>query len=166
MGHIADLMVTSAIMNPSTGFYPRDSSPSSSCDNVRRLASFTFTSNAKQNQSNSKYEDRDQPRFMWRMHQPSQTKKYNLFPHKSHEKLSITTPILGRSFGREVSAAMAKVGNSGNKVRKTVAVGSQQEPVSGMQPPPTVGKMDRSLDSRKLGSYPLISVATVTGNPK
>ncbi len=51
----------------------------------------------------------EEPKFVWRMHKPSQARKYHLFPSRSQERLTITTPLAKRKddSAHDVNAATA-----------------------------------------------------------
>ena len=107
---------------------------------------------------------KEKPEFVWRMQQPNQGRKYNLFPSKSHEKLLITGSIAKKkdNFGREIAAAMAAIGvASKEKAPQSKAAQSPKEQKLERRRKPSatdLGLMaaiqEASLDSRKDFSCP------------
>lgn len=103
----------------------------------------------------------EQPKFVWRMHQPSRSRKYNLFPSKSHEKLLITGPILPPTqkkdnFGSELAAAMASIGQPKEKAQPPRAAASPKEQKTERRKKPSVTDLgfmaaihEASMDSRE-----------------
>lgn len=102
---------------------------------------------------------REQPDYAWRMHQPNQGRKYNLFPSKSHEKLLITGSIEEKkdNFGRELAAAMAAIGvTPKEKPHPARAAASPKEQKLERRKKPSVTDLglmaaihEASMDSRK-----------------
>lgn len=101
----------------------------------------------------------EQPEYVWRMHQPNQGRRYNIFPSKSHEKLLITGSIANKkdNFGRELAAAMAAIGGtSKEKPQHSRAVASPKEQKLERRRKPSVTNLrlmaaihEASMDSRK-----------------
>lgn len=102
---------------------------------------------------------KEQPEYVWRMHQPNHDRKYNLFPSKSHEKLLVTGSIANKkdNFGRELAAAMAAIGvTSKEKPQHSRAAASPKEQKLGRRKKPSVTDLrlmaaihEASMDSRK-----------------
>lgn len=103
----------------------------------------------------------EQPKFVWRMHQPSRSRKYNLFPSKSHEKLLITGPVIPTTqkkdnFGSDPAAAMTSIGQPKEKPQplRTAASPTEQKLERRKKPSVTdLGFMaainEASMDSRE-----------------
>ncbi|KFX97029.1 hypothetical protein V490_03014 [Pseudogymnoascus sp. VKM F-3557] len=141
MAHIADLMIDPASMLASNKYSSRESSPHT-------------TYERSQTPDRGLVDGKEKDKYVWRMHQPAQLPKYQLFPSSSQEKLAITTslgrktPEFGRKtpeFGRNTpdldqtaSTAMAAKGNAVEGPSPISATGLKREPSLGRRRKPSV----------------------------
>ncbi|KFZ25163.1 hypothetical protein V502_00357, partial [Pseudogymnoascus sp. VKM F-4520 (FW-2644)] len=96
MAHIADLMVKPITMNISNKYSSRESSPHTTHDR-------------SQTPDGTVAEGKEKEKYVWRMHQPPQTTRYQ---STSQEKLTITTTIGRKSpkLDPALAIAMATMG--------------------------------------------------------
>ncbi|ELR04034.1 hypothetical protein GMDG_06545 [Pseudogymnoascus destructans 20631-21] len=119
MAHIADLMIDPASMLASNKYSSPESSPHT-------------TYERSQTPERGLIDGKEKDKYVWRMHQPSQPPRYQLFPSSSQEKLAITT-----SLGRKTPELDQTLPNA------TTAKGNAAEgpsPTNGLKREPNLGR--------------------------
>ncbi|KFY87784.1 hypothetical protein V500_06757 [Pseudogymnoascus sp. VKM F-4518 (FW-2643)] len=126
MAHIADLMIDPASMLASNKYSSRESSPHTAYER-------------SQTPERGLVDGKEKDKYVWRMHQPSQQPRYQLFPSSSQEKLAITT-ALGRKTPEldQTPNAMAAKGNAVEGPSPTAGTGLKREPSLGRRRKPSV----------------------------
>ena len=156
MAHIADFMVDTTASNVGLNNYiARELSPHpSGQDVVCQVLSCPAHPISNNTQSNDGSTSEDKEKYIWRMHQPAEPRKYQLFP--AFDKLSVTT-VGAKSPESETSSGMASVGSAtekilppGHPIRKTKEqslVRRRKISVPELGPMTTVQEV--AMDSRK-----------------
>ena len=155
---------TSAVMNPLDAFIYGNSPLRDHGDRVSRTGAKVSNNSADNKQGCATecnlMKVEEQPKFVWRMHQPSRSRKYNLFPSKSHEKLLMTGPIIPTTqkkdnFGSELSAAVTSIGQPKDKPQPPRTAASPKEQKLERRKKPSVTDLgfmaaihEASMDSR------------------
>ncbi|KFY23586.1 hypothetical protein V493_05768 [Pseudogymnoascus sp. VKM F-4281 (FW-2241)] len=127
MAHIADLMIDPASVLASNKYSSRESSPHT-------------TYERSQTPERGLVDGKEKDKYVWRMHQPSQPPRYQLFPSSSQEKLAIA-PTLGRKtpeLDQILPNSMAAMGNAAEGPSATGGAGLKREPSLGRRRKPSV----------------------------
>ncbi|KFY39918.1 hypothetical protein V494_03752 [Pseudogymnoascus sp. VKM F-4513 (FW-928)] len=137
-------MIDSASMLASNKYSSRESSPHT-------------TNERSQTPDRSLIDGKEKDKYVWRMHQPSQPPRYQLFPSSSQEKLGITT-ALGRKtpeFGRntpELGRNTPELGRNTPELDQTLPNAMAAKGSAAEGPSPTSGpslKREPSLGRRR-----------------
>lgn len=149
MAHIADLMICSASVLPTIKNSSREPSPHHTFDQA-------------QSPERGPTDGKEKDKYVWRMHQPSQPRRYQLFPNTSQEKLIISTTVGHKTpyLDQSLPNVMAVKGNvvdgpsptGGSSLKRGPSLGRRRKPNL-----PDLGQMttvqEAAMDSRKLSVF-------------
>lgn len=149
MAHIADLMVEADTTVGLNNYIARELSPSPTQDAVVRTAIVpipecsTLTITKVPEVANPQTEDKE--KFVWRMHQPTETRKYQLFPAK--DKLSITAQKSQEDMSEKAQVILGT--SSRGKVKEQTLVRRRKVSVPELGPSPMTTVQEIAMDSRE-----------------
>jgi hypothetical protein len=155
MAHIADLMVEAETTMGLNNYIARELSPSPSQDMVVRTAiapilecaALTIVKAPEIPATPAE----DKEKFVWRMHQPTEARKYQLFPAK--DKLSITPAYKNPEemlLGGSSEKAQAILGTAARgRVKEQTIVRRRKVSVPELGPTPMTTVQEVAMDSRE-----------------
>lgn len=130
MAHIAELMVDALSSVGLNNYIARELSPHSLQDAVRQLHPahhaypvliYVPSQSSQETPTGTPTEEKE--KFVWRMHQPQEPRKYQLFPAK--EKLSITS---GRKTPEEDAASLQQAISKNGSVERLALPAARGKP--------------------------------------
>jgi hypothetical protein len=152
MAHIADLMVGADSIMGLNNYIARELSPPPVQDAGVRLAApipdcAALTVTKATEAPNTQGEDKE--KFVWRMHQPTESRKYQLFPAK--DKLSIAAQRSQEEMSNTSEKAQIILGAGlRGKAKEQTIVRRRKVSVPELGPTPMTTVQEVAMDSRKL----------------